>query len=132
VTQRTAALPSLLAALDLVAGTYWIGRRAFDADVGFAAGLIAVTTAGVFSLARSPIPDMTLSLAMVAAVGAFGAAEFEGRRGALTVFYLLVGIAYWILKASYFVLQVASDDPAKWGENKLIKRLGIDPPGAKN
>jgi branched-chain amino acid transport system substrate-binding protein len=36
------------------------------------------------------------------------------------------------LKASYFVLQVASDDPAKWGENKLIKRLGIDPPAAKN
>jgi branched-chain amino acid transport system substrate-binding protein len=35
-------------------------------------------------------------------------------------------------KASYFVLQVASDDPAKWGENKLIKRLGIDPPAAKN
>jgi branched-chain amino acid transport system substrate-binding protein len=36
------------------------------------------------------------------------------------------------LKASYFVLQVASDDPAKWGDNKLIKRLGIDPPAAKN
>jgi branched-chain amino acid transport system substrate-binding protein len=35
-------------------------------------------------------------------------------------------------KASYFVLQVGSDDPAKWGENKLIKRLGIDPPGGKN
>jgi 4-amino-4-deoxy-L-arabinose transferase-like glycosyltransferase len=96
VTQRTAALPSLLAALGLVAGTYWIGRRAFDADVGFTAGLIAVTTAGVFSLARSPVPDMTLSLAMVAAMGAFVAAEFEGRRGALTVFYLLVGIAFWI------------------------------------
>ena len=96
VTQRTAALPSLLAGLGLVAGTYWIGCRAFDADVGFTAGLIAVTTAGVFSLARSPIPDMTLSLALVAALGAFAAAEFEGRRGALTVFYLLVGIAFWI------------------------------------
>ena len=36
------------------------------------------------------------------------------------------------LKATYFVLQVASDDPAKWGENKLIKRLGVDPPAAKN
>src|SRR6266699_3241988 len=45
VSQRTAALPSLLAGLALVAGTYWIGRRAFDARVGFTAGLIAVTTA---------------------------------------------------------------------------------------
>ena len=35
-------------------------------------------------------------------------------------------------KASYFVLQVASDDPAKWGENKVVKRQGIDPPGAKS
>jgi 4-amino-4-deoxy-L-arabinose transferase-like glycosyltransferase len=95
VTQRTAALPSLLAGLALVAGTYWVGRRAFDAQVGFTAGLIAVTTAGVFSLARSPVPDMTLSCAMVAAIGAFVAAEFEGRPGALIAFYVLVGIAFW-------------------------------------
>ena len=95
VTQRTAALPSLLAALALVAGTCWIGRRVFDAQVGFIAGLIAVTTAGVFSLARSPVPDMTLSWAMVAAMAAFVAAEIEGRPGALIAFYLLVGAAFW-------------------------------------
>jgi 4-amino-4-deoxy-L-arabinose transferase-like glycosyltransferase len=95
VTQRTAALPSLLSGLALVAGTYWVGRCAFDAQVGFAAGLIAVTMAGVFSLARSPVPDMTLSCAVVAAMGAFVAAEFEGRPGALIAFYLLVGIAFW-------------------------------------
>src|ERR1700674_1652013 len=76
VTQRTAVLPSLLAGLALVAGTYWIGRRVFDVEVGFTAGLVAVTTAGVFSLARSPVPDMTVSVAMVAAMGAFVAAEF--------------------------------------------------------
>ena len=96
VTQRTAALPSLLAGLALVASTYWVGRRAFDARVGFTAGLIAVTTAGVFSLARSPVPDMTLSCAMVAAMAAFVAAEFEGRPGALIAFYGLVGVAFWI------------------------------------
>ena len=95
VTQRTAVLPSILAGLALVAGTCWIGRRVFDGGVGFTAGLIAVTTAGVFSLARSPVPDMTLSLAMVAAMGAFVAAEFEGRPGALIAFHGLVGIAFW-------------------------------------
>ena len=95
VTQRTAVLPSLLAGLALVAGTYWVGRRAFDVQVGFTAGLIAVTTAGVFSLARSPVPDMTLSCTMVAAMAAFVAAEFEARPGALIAFYLLVGIAFW-------------------------------------
>jgi len=95
VTQRTATLPSLLAALALVAGTGWVGRCAFDAQVGFIAGLIAVTTAGVFSLARSPVPDMTLSCAMVAAMVALVAAEIEGRPGALIAFYLLVGAAFW-------------------------------------
>jgi 4-amino-4-deoxy-L-arabinose transferase-like glycosyltransferase len=75
---------------------YWIGRPLFDADVGFTAGPIAVTIAGIFSLARLPVPDMTLSLAEIAAVGAFAVAEFERRRGAPTVFYLLVGIAWWI------------------------------------
>ena len=95
VTQRTAVLPSLLAGLALVAGTYWIGRRVFDIEVGFTAGLVAVTTAGVFSLARSPVPDMTVSLAMVAAMGAFVVAELEGRPGTLIAFYLLVGIAFW-------------------------------------
>jgi 4-amino-4-deoxy-L-arabinose transferase-like glycosyltransferase len=95
VTQRTAVLPSLVAALGVIIGTSWIGRSMFNAGIGITAGLIAVTTAGVFSLARSPVPDMTLLLALVAAMAAFVAAEFEGRSRALPVFYLLVGVAFW-------------------------------------
>ena len=34
-------------------------------------------------------------------------------------------------KALYFVLQVASEDPAKWGENKIVKQLTIAPPAEK-
>src|SRR2546422_486040 len=34
-------------------------------------------------------------------------------------------------KALYFVLQVASDDPAKWGDNKIVKQLTIAPPEKK-
>jgi branched-chain amino acid transport system substrate-binding protein len=34
-------------------------------------------------------------------------------------------------KALYFVFQVASDDPAKWGENKEIKKLEIAAPPLK-
>jgi branched-chain amino acid transport system substrate-binding protein len=33
--------------------------------------------------------------------------------------------------AVYFVIQVVSADPAKWGQNKLIKTLRINPPAAK-
>jgi branched-chain amino acid transport system substrate-binding protein len=34
-------------------------------------------------------------------------------------------------KALYFVLQVASDDPTKWGDNKEVKRLSIAAPVPK-
>ncbi|HLE77989.1 MAG TPA: branched-chain amino acid ABC transporter substrate-binding protein [bacterium] len=33
--------------------------------------------------------------------------------------------------AVYFVIQIVSSDPAKWGQNKLIKTLRIKPPAAK-
>jgi len=35
------------------------------------------------------------------------------------------------LKAQYFVLTVVSDDPGKWGDNKIVKQLTIAPPEAK-
>jgi branched-chain amino acid transport system substrate-binding protein len=34
-------------------------------------------------------------------------------------------------KALYFVLQVANDNPEKWGDNKEVKRLSIAAPAAK-
>ncbi len=34
-------------------------------------------------------------------------------------------------KAQYFVLKVASDDPGKWGDNKIVKQLTIAAPAAK-
>ena len=34
-------------------------------------------------------------------------------------------------KAQYFVLQVVSDDPQKWGDNKIVKQLTIAPPADK-
>jgi 4-amino-4-deoxy-L-arabinose transferase-like glycosyltransferase len=96
VSPRTAQLPSLLAALGLVAVTSWIGARLFNPATGVAAGLIVVTTAGVFSLARSPVPDMVLSLAVALAIVAFVMAEFDGRPRALIAFYVLVGVGFWV------------------------------------
>ena len=34
-------------------------------------------------------------------------------------------------KALYFVLQVVSDNPEKWGDNKIVKQLTIAAPAAK-
>ncbi len=95
VTQSTAALPSLLAALGVVVLTSWIARRLLDPGAGLGAGLIAVTMYGVFTLARVPMPDMTLCFALTGAMAAFVAAEFGRRRAALLAFYALVAVAFW-------------------------------------
>ena len=34
-------------------------------------------------------------------------------------------------KALYFVLQVASENPEKWGDNKIVKQLTIAAPSVK-
>ena len=94
VTPRTAALPSALGGLGVVLATAWLGTRLFGRRVGWTAGFITVTTVGIFSLARSPVPDMTLTLGITAAVGAFALAELEQRRGALTAFYAFTGLAF--------------------------------------
>jgi 4-amino-4-deoxy-L-arabinose transferase-like glycosyltransferase len=130
VSPRAAQLPSLLAALGLVAVTCWIGARLFGSVVGVCAGLIVVTTAGVFSLARSPVPDMVLSLAMALAIVAFVLAEFESRPRALLAFYVLVGIAFWVKgPAGFLALAVALVYELMaygWaGPRRLMSPLGI-------
>jgi 4-amino-4-deoxy-L-arabinose transferase-like glycosyltransferase len=108
VTPRSAQLPSLLAALCLVGVTYWLGARLFSHGTGVAAGLISVTTAGVFSLARSPVPDMVLSLAVALAIVAFVMAGFEGRPRAMLAFYVLIAVAFWVKgPAGFLALGVA-------------------------
>src|SRR3989442_1147777 len=72
-----------------------MASRLLKAEAGLAAGLIVRTSYGVFFLARVPMPDMVLCLAITAAMGASVAAEFGGRRSALLGFYLLVSLAFW-------------------------------------
>src|SRR5438445_146893 len=91
VSQRTAVVPSFLGALGLVAVTYWIAQRVFGVGAGLAAGLIVATTAGVFAMARSAVPDMTLSFGIAAAMAASVAAELRCRPGAGLGFHGLVG-----------------------------------------
>lgn len=95
VSQRAAVVPSLLGALGVVAATCWIARRLFGAEAGLAAALIVATTGGMFTLARSAVPDMTLVFAVAAAMAAFVAAELDNARGAWVGFYALVALACW-------------------------------------
>ncbi len=96
VSQRAAVVPSLLGAVVVVMLTCWIARRLFEPGVTLAAGVIVATTAGMYAMARSPVPDMTLACGIVAAMAAFVAAELHGRRGAWLGFYVFVGLACWV------------------------------------
>ena len=93
VSARTAILPSLLEAVGVVLVTAWIGRRLFDAGVGVVAGLVVLTTVGVFSFAHSAMPDMALLLALTGAMAAYVRWETGGTSADLVAFYALVGIA---------------------------------------
>ena len=95
VTQSSALWPSLLSALGVSLTLAWIGWRLWDGAVGLTAGFIAITTHGIFTLARAPMPDMMLCFALTAAMASFVAAEFEGRRSLLASFYLLLGLGFW-------------------------------------
>jgi len=95
VTELTAVLPSTVAALGVVLATAMFGARYFDLTVGVVAGLVLLTMVGLFDLSRSPVPDMTLTLAISLAMAAFAAWELEARRRALIVFYALTAVACW-------------------------------------
>src|SRR3984893_10415634 len=95
VTQWTASVPSVFAALVVVMATYWMARRLFGGETALVAGLTVLTALGVFSFGRESMPDMTFSAATTAAMAAFIAFEVEGRRWALVLFYGLVGMAFW-------------------------------------
>ena len=96
VSQRNAAVVSIAAALGVVVATYWIGRRLFSPLAATLAGLIVVTTVGVFSQARIPMPDMALCAATTAAMAGYVAGQFDGRSSRLVLFYAGIGLAFWI------------------------------------
>lgn len=96
VTDSSATVPSIVAALAVVLTTYWIALRLFDLQVARAAALIVVTTAGVFGLARVPMPDMTLCAALTGSMAALAAAEFGRWRHRYLTFYAVVATGFWI------------------------------------
>jgi 4-amino-4-deoxy-L-arabinose transferase-like glycosyltransferase len=96
VTQGNAPIPSVLAALGVVAITFWVGRRLFSEETGLLAGLAVLTTYGVFFMARVPMPDMALCFVLTAAIAVFVAAELDGRRAARLGFYGLIGAGFWM------------------------------------
>jgi branched-chain amino acid transport system substrate-binding protein len=86
--------------------------QAYDSTAIALKALEAVTKGG-----KAPTRDgVTAAVRDVKHKGVTGSVEFDAKGDPK--------------KALYFVLQVASDDPAKWGDNKEVKRLTIAAPAA--
>jgi branched-chain amino acid transport system substrate-binding protein len=87
--------------------------QAYDATAIAIKAIEAATKGG-----KAPTRDaVTAAIRDVRYNGITGAVEFDAKGDPK--------------KALYFVLQVASDDPQKWGDNKEVKRLTIAAPAAK-
>jgi branched-chain amino acid transport system substrate-binding protein len=86
--------------------------QAYDATAIAIKALEAVTKGG-----KAPTRDgVTAAVRDVKHKGVTGSVEFDAKGDPK--------------KALYFVLQVASDNPDKWGDNKEVKRLTIAAPAA--
>ncbi len=126
VTQSSALWPSLMAAIGVVIATAWIGRRLWNRAIGLTAGFIVVTMHGVFTLARAPMPDMMLCFVLTAAMAAFVAAEFDGRRLALVVFYVLIGVGFWTKgPAALLGLAIVAVFTVRTGGWRRLRRLAL-------
>jgi branched-chain amino acid transport system substrate-binding protein len=80
----------------------------------------AIALKAIESVAKGKAPsreDVSTAIRKVKHTGITGAVEFDDKGDPK--------------KALYFVLQVASDNPEKWGDNKEVKRLTIAAPAAK-
>jgi branched-chain amino acid transport system substrate-binding protein len=87
--------------------------QAYDSTAIAIKAIEAVTKGG-----KAPTRDaVTAAIRDVRYSGITGSVEFDAKGDPKT--------------ALYFVLQVASDDPQKWGDNKEVKRLTIAAPAAK-
>jgi len=94
VTQWTASVPSVFRSAGGRAGDVLDGAAAIGAEDGAGRRLTVLTTLASLSSPRVHA-DMTFSAATTTAMAAFIAFEVDGRRGALVLFYGLVGMAFW-------------------------------------
>jgi len=95
VRVRTAALPSLLAAIGMAWLTWWLGARLFNQSAGGVALLVIVTMVGVHAHAHSAMPDMVQLCVLTAALAVFAASEWGRRSRYVSAFYGLIGLATW-------------------------------------
>jgi 4-amino-4-deoxy-L-arabinose transferase-like glycosyltransferase len=94
VTEKSAAIPSVIASIAAVAGVIAIGRRLWGWTTGALAGLILATSPLQFDMSHQVLPDMLLSAWLVWALYFFVSAAKSGWTvGPVLGFYLCLTAA---------------------------------------
>lgn len=98
VSERTAPIPSVIAALVSLIGTFAIGRLLTGPSTGLVAVAVLATSPGFFLHSHQVLPDMALTAALVWALYFLLRAlrAVRPRPAHLIGFYACVGVGFWI------------------------------------
>ena len=108
VNEWGARLPSALAALGIVALTYWIGASLFGQKTGVAAGVILLSSIGFFVGAHLLTPDMMMTFWITAAIACVVKYGRGGHRLWAWLFFLAMGIGFLTKGPMAFVVPIAA------------------------
>ena len=97
VTDGAARLPSALATVATVLGTFLLADRLFDRRAGLVAGLVAATSYGVFAHSQMILPDVPMiAFGVFAGYWFWQAATGAGGRAALVGFYAMLALGLFV------------------------------------
>ena len=109
------ALPKAKAFVEAFKKKFGKNPEPYAAEAYDAATIALKAVEAVAKTGKTPSrDDVSAAIRKVKHNGITGEIEFDGKGDRK--------------KALYFVLRVSSDDPAKWGENSIVKQLTIAPP----
>ena len=108
VNEWAVRLPSALAALGVVACTYFIGTLLFGKRTGIAAALILLSMLGFFVTARLLTPDMLMTFWITAAITCLVKAERTGSRNWGWWFFVAMGLGFLTKGPMAFVVPISA------------------------
>jgi 4-amino-4-deoxy-L-arabinose transferase-like glycosyltransferase len=97
VSEGTARVPSALATIATVLGTFLLAERLFRRRAGLTAGLVMATSYGVFAHSQMILPDvLMIAFAMFAGCWFWQAATGADGRLAMVGFYAMLGLGVFV------------------------------------
>jgi 4-amino-4-deoxy-L-arabinose transferase-like glycosyltransferase len=97
VTEGSARLPSALATIATVLGTFLLADRLFHRRAGLWAALVMTTSYGVFAHSQMILPDMLMvAFGVIAGYCFWRAATDPGNRMAMVAFYAMLALGVFV------------------------------------